>query len=191
MIFSDQLKTIFIHVHRTGGTAITNLFRQHGFDISEEFPQHSNVRTVDNSFWEKYHDYKILGFTRNPWARIFSWYTLIHQHIPLSIEAERKRFEEFIENDLTGDLDQQYFHYNSLDYFTRANGQQVVNKILRYERFENEVNALFREYNIRINKIPIINETGRKDYRLYYTPLSLSIITERCKKDIEYFKYSF
>lgn len=191
MIITHQLKTIFIHVHRTGGTSFANLLRQHVDDISDGLPQHSNARTVEDSFFSEYEDYNVVGFTRNPWERIFSWYSLLHRHAPLSLDREKARFEEFIETDLNADLHTQYFHFNSLDYFTTADGKLVTKQILQYEHHEKEVKELFRQFNLEVSHIPVMNKAKGKDYKRYYTETSYDSIARRCKRDIEYFNYCF
>ena len=191
MTISHQLKMIFIHVHRTGGTALTDVLRQNlggDFDI---LTQHSNVKTLVPGFLEKYEGYYTFGFTRNPWSRILSWYSLIHLNDQKSLAEERKRLEEFIEWDAAADFTTQFFHYNSLDYFSNKKGELKVDKIFQYENFESEVGILFNQLNLPLTEVPIRNETYSKNYREYYTDKSRSLIAQKCKKDIQYFRYSF
>lgn len=108
---------IFIHVQRAGGTTISNILRENSVASFSNLSQHSNTRTLDDVFLEKYKDYYIFGFTRNPWARILSWYSLVYFNDQKSLPEERKRFEEFIELDSAADLTNPFFHYNALDYF--------------------------------------------------------------------------
>jgi len=191
MIIAHNLKLIFIHVQRTGGTALSNILRQKlggNFDI---LSQHHNAKTLDTIFLENYSDYYTFGFTRNPWSRILSWYSLIHFNNQKSLVEERKRFEEFIELDFAADFTTQFFHYNSLDYFSNKEGKLIVDKIFHYENLENEIRVLFNQFNLPLTEIPLINETNPKNYKDYYTDKSRSLIAQKCKKDIEYFNYNF
>ena len=191
MIISHNLKIIFIHVHRTGGTIFTNILLEKLVDNYEVLSQHSNIRTLDSVFLKKYNDYYIFGFTRNPWDRILSWYSLLHSNDQKSLTEERKRFEEFIEFDTALDFTTQFFHYNSLDYFLNKKDELIVDKILLYENLENEIGFLLNKFNLPLTSIPVVNETSKKNYKEYYTDKSRGLITQKCKKDIQFFNYIF
>lgn len=191
MIISHDLKVIFIHVHRTGGTALTNILRQKSGHDFKVLSQHSNAKTVETSFFEKHPDYFTFGFTRNPWDRILSWYSLIHFKDQKSIAEERIRFEKFIESNSAADFSAQFFHYNSLDYFTNKEGEIIADKIFKYEHFQDEIRTLLNQFNIHLTEIPLVNQPLPKHYKDYYTDKSRSLIAQKCKKDIEYFNYSF
>lgn len=191
MIVSHFKKLIFIHVHRTGGTSFTNVLRERIPDCTELHTQHSNAMTVDASFFETYSNYYTIGFTRNPWERILSWYSLIHFNDQKSINEERIRFENFIENDLAADFTDHSFHYNSLDYFTDKNGVSVADRIFRFDNLHNEIQTIANDLNLQFTEIPVTNTTNKKDYRDYYTQKSKLLIAQKCKKDIDYFNYTF
>ncbi|MFT6128161.1 MAG: hypothetical protein ACJAVA_002660 [Flavobacteriaceae bacterium] len=123
MIISHDLKLIFIHVHRTGGTAFSNILKQELKQNFEVLPQHNNIKTMEPTFLEKYANYYTFGFARNPWERILSWYSLTHFNHQKRIEEERLRFENFVKTDTVSDFTTPFFHYNSLDYFTDPNGE--------------------------------------------------------------------
>lgn len=191
MIISHKLKIIFIHVHRTGGTTFTNILRKNLVDNLEILTQHTNAKSINPTFLEKYYDYYIFGFTRNPWDRILSWYSLIHLNNQKSLAEERKRFEEFIENDYASDFTTPFFHYNSLDYFTNKKGELIVDKIFHYKNLEDEIGVLLNKFNLPLTEITVVNETPEKNYKDYYTDKSRSLIAQKCKNDIQYFNYNF
>lgn len=191
MIISHELKFIFIHVHRTGGTTVSNILLTQLKGKVKTRPQHENARTADCALIEKYKDYFIFGFVRNPWERMLSWYSLINKHDMRSIAEKKKDFENFLENNLAFKLLDNSFHYNQLDYFTNANNEMLGSKMFRYEHFENELKELFKLLAIAETDIPVINDTSPKNYRDYYTEKSIALINEKCKKDIDYFGYRF
>jgi hypothetical protein len=162
MIISHDLKFIFIHVHRTAGTTLTNLLRKKLVGNFEVFPQHSNARTSESIELIRYNEYYTFGFTRNPWERLLSWYTLIYYNDQISLAEERVRFEQFIEMDAASDFTKQEFHYNTLDYFTTKNGEFIANKIASYEYLENEMGALLQRFNLTPLDIPLLNNTRKK-----------------------------
>lgn len=191
MIISHNLKIIFIHVHRTGGTALANTLRPKLIDNFEILSQHSNAKTLEPTFFNKHNDYYTFGFTRNPWERILSWYSLIHFNDKKDIAEERVRLEKFIESDAASDFTTQFFHYNSLDYFTNNKGEIVVDDIFRYENIDKDIRNIFNRLNLNLTEFPIINATSVKNYKDYYTEKSINLIAQKCKKDIQHFNYSF
>lgn len=191
MIISLNLKIIFIHVQRTGGSALINLLKSQLGNHIEIRSQHGNARTSEAYLLEDYKDYFTFGFTRNPWERILSWYTLIHKNDQKNLEEERKRFEIFIESDYASDFTTQQFHYNTIDYFSNKKEELKVDEIFRYENFENEIIKLFNKLDLPLTEIPIINNTTPKIFHDFYTKKSQNLIAEKCRKDIEYFNYVF
>ena len=191
MIISHNLKIIFIHVHRTGGSSLINLLKSQLGNHFEILSQHGNARTSEAYLLEKHKDYYIFGFTRNPWDRILSWYSLIHKNDQKSLALEKKRFERFIELDYASDFTTQQFHYNTLDYFSNKKGALKVDEIFRYENFENEIGKLMGKLNLSKTEISKINNTTPKIFQDFYTQNSKDLIAEKCRKDIEYFNYIF
>ena len=169
MIISHHLKLIFIHVHRTGGTAFSNILKQKLVDNFDILPQHSNTKTLEPAFLKMYTDYYTFGFTRNPWERILSWYSLIHLNDQKELTEERLRFEKFIETDAASDFTTQTFHYNSLDYFTNNKDELLVDKIFHYENIDQDTQSLFNQFNLDLTEFPVVNATTVKNYREYYT----------------------
>ena len=191
MILSHSKKFVFIHVHRTGGTSLTNLLLKQVPDLQLDKTQHRTIRTLGSTFIEEHLEFEIFGFTRNPWSRMLSWYFLKHRLEPLSLEGEKKRFEHYLENDLALKGQSNQFSYNTLDYFRNQKGAPVKANIYRYEAFESEIERLCENYDISFDPIEKLNSSGMQDYRLYYTSMSKQLIAEKCKKDIAYFKYQF
>jgi len=191
MIVSHSHKIIFIHVHRTGGSTIINLLKQQLKSKVDIISQHGNTLTSESLILEKYPDYFLFGFARNPWGRMLSWYSLINKWNHQSIEIDKLKFEEFLENDLASNKNDNSFHFNQLDYFPNVSDSINPLKIYRYEKFEEEAKKLFKRFGIQIENIPMLNNTTIKDYQKYYTKRSIELVKQKCYKDIAYFNYSF
>lgn len=191
MTISHSAAFIFIHVHRTGGTTITNLLYQEFGNKMKMISRHGNAATSEKELLEKHPDYFIFGFVRNPWDRILSWYTLSNNWDSHETEIDKQKFEEYLELEFASSPTDPYFHYNQLDYFPGINETNNPIKIYRFENYEAETNALFYSLGFKLFEIPVINNTSKKDYRNYYTTRSKELVAAKCKKDIEFFKYSF
>lgn len=191
MVIIKDVKTIFIHVQRTGGSSIIQLFHKYFQYRMRYTAQHGNYLTEDACFIEKHPDFFIFGFVRNPWERMLSWYSLTYKTSPLPLEQEKIRFEEFLVNFdkmIEGD---DSFHFNQLDYFPNPN--EVPNEvyICRYENFQAETEKIFKRFGITIPEVDRSNNTKPKNYRDYYTEVGKKIIEENCARDIEHFHYSY
>lgn len=191
MIISQRKKFVFIHVQRTGGTTLGNLLRQSvsGLDLNEHY--HSNAKSHPISFFDDFKEHYIFGFTRNPWARLFSWYWLKHRNEPLPLAEEKDRFEQYLLNDTPIETDASFFHYNTLDYFTNNDNVLIANHIYKFEDYTQEVKLLYHQLNIHRRPIPVLNANPLTDYRTYYTAASQQLIAEKCERDITHFKYQF
>lgn len=191
MTISNNPKLIFVHVHRTGGTTINNLLKQALGAEVEIRGEHVDISASETIILEKLVEYTVFGFVRNPWDRLLSWYSLINSQNQKSLKVERQKFEEFLELDQAFQQGDTFFHYNQLDYFPTKDGAIDFIKLFHYENFEEEVKNLFSLLKLTLKEIPVINNTKKKQYRDYYTDRSIELIQQKCRKDIDFFNYSF
>ncbi len=192
MLIAHDFKAIFIHVHRTGGTTISNLLWQKAGKGMEEVAAHGNFRSREKEFLFQYEDYFKFGFVRNPWDRLLSWYTLLQKGRNEPIQQESKHFEKYLESLLVHSIGlDEHFHANQLDFFSDEKGEILVDRIGRYEHFEKDLKDIFRVIGLSGDQIPWVNETAPRDYSLYYTEKGRYLVEKYCKRDIEYFGYQF
>jgi hypothetical protein len=191
MVVSHNSKIIFIHIQRTGGSSVINLLRQHLGDALDIVSQHGNTRSKENHLLKSNPDYFTFTFVRNPWDRILSWYLLIYKDSQEDIEREKMKFERFLKLNLAFKSGDPHFHYNQLNYITDDEGIFWTDKVYRFENYSSEVESL--QDTLKLPRIDAqkMNSTWKRDYQDYYTKESQEMIAEKCKKDIEYFKYSF
>lgn len=191
MTISHNFKFIFIHVHRTGGTTITNLLRQNLGNKINVISEHGNAATSEKEMLEKHADYFTFGFVRNPWERMLSWYSLINKNNTDTMVQTRQKFQKFLALDQAFASGDSFFHYNQLDYFPTLHGSYEGIKIYSYEKFEEETHKLFAHLGFELQEIPVMNNTEAKVYKEFYTAKSKELVAQKCEKDIAYFKYSF
>ena len=193
MTVSHLLKTVFIHVHRTGGSTINNLLSNHLQFKRLIVSQHGSASSTEGDIFEKHPDFFVFGFVRNPWERMLSWYSLINKWDPLSLGEEIERFEKFLASNEATDFgdDDNSFYYNQLDYFPDLETLANPIKICRYENYDEEVREVFQRIGFKVDEIGIYNETNPKNYQDYYTEKSIELVREKCSRDIEHFGYSF
>ena len=189
MLIAHELNLLFIHIPRTGGTTITNIITEQLESKPIVLQQHANTKTSEGERLKHYpHLYKF-GFVRNPWDRILSWYGLLCKGNNQKLTA--LEFEKFLIDSVTIYQNDNYFHFNQLDYFTDKNGVLQIDFIGRFENFSIDLKTVFEKISFPLDKIPINNPTEKKNYQVFYTDKSRAIITDLCAKDIAYFGYSF
>ncbi len=107
----------------------------------------------------------------------------------MTIEENREEYHRFLDLKLAAKPDDPYFHYNQLDYFPNLDAKRVT--LFRFENFEEETKKLFALLNINAGTIPHTNHTEPKKYQDYYTQESKELVSQMCKRDIDYLKFSF
>lgn len=193
MLISHSEKLLFIHIQRTGGTSISEVFNDAVPDVQSINLMHDNANTVVQDFFPPYKDYLKFAFVRNPWARVFSWYALSRKYNVI----RRNPFftlDEFIEHyeEVRAILGiDKYFLFNQLDYISNGKDELVTDIVGRYENLEDDLRRIFLKRNICIKDIPKINSASNGDYAAHYSARSRILIEQRCQKDIETFAYLF
>lgn len=192
MIIAHDLQAIFIHVHRTGGTSISNLFWQKGGVNVEEVAAHGNYRSREKDVLFRYPDYFTFGFVRNPWARLLSWYALTQKVGDRPVDEKSDHFEKYLEALLVKGVGlDEYFHANQLDFFSNEEGEVMVDRIGRFEYYEEDLRSILKDIGWTVDELPKVNETQARDYTRFYTPKGIQLVEKYCIKDIEYFGYRF
>lgn len=99
-----MIKTVFIHVPRTGGNTVMYQYRNKFLRFSHDRADQVKMRLGNkwDSFWK-------FGFVRNPWDRYVSlWYRInLDRHItlPTDLDGQRQVFKEWLN---VGPLDPNY-----------------------------------------------------------------------------------
>jgi hypothetical protein len=195
MFYFEKLDCLFIHVQRTGGTSIESLFTVANCNPIRLGHQHENAQSLPPEVFEKYDSAYKFAFVRNPWARIFSWYTLTSgkgQDLNLDDAAD---FQEFVAPyyGFTSSKDSAlFFHFNQLDYFPRkASSEPDMDFIGRFERLQKGMKTVLAEFNLQHLELPFTNTGTSLDYRDFYDQKTKAFIAEKCAEDIACFGYTF
>lgn len=185
MIF-HTLKLIFIHVERTGGVALRKLLLKYENDFqrlakTKHLTSTKIKELINNDFiWN---NYLKIGFVRNPWDRMVSWYFACKQNKTWTSSLAKHfqkayNFEEVIKNPHPKML---------IPQIEKVSG---VDLIYKYENYNKNVKEITSLLEIPYEKI-IDNSSNHKHYRNYYTKETKTIVGNWYEKDIEMFKYSF
>jgi len=202
MIITD--KFVFIHVPRTGGTTVEDLFKErHGLKY---YHQHDGVRELKESDYDKF----IFGFVRNPYAQEFSCWAL-HTNFGDS-DWPQLTFDEWVKlrfDDGYDDMVEKYsvgtkkrkeyvikclqygktFSINGMyDFFLDDQNICRASKIYKFE----ELSDSWKEIT-EIIGMDMTFETWpvSEKYKEYYTDYTYQKVTENRKTDLEMFGYQW
>jgi hypothetical protein len=220
MFISHRHKIIFIHIQKAGGSSIQRLFEaldpqlvtHIGIDPAKNRPKHCFATDIaEVTGHEMFTDYTTFSVVRNPFDRLVSWYWMLklrsfEEANPDIIETEGDKvnfalidelnkqaatFEEFVhlpENHSSG-LFKRFF-FNQLDFISDSNGI-IVDHVLRFENLQDDFAGFASAQGIS-GQLTHMNKTPREaDYRRYYNDTTRQLISERFRRDLNYFDYRF
>ena len=210
-MISYDLRCIFIHIPKCGGTSIENVIWPHPEDLTEAnlwmgFTskyhnkyqtgglQHllaSQVRSevgldVFNSFYK-------FTVVRNPWDRIVSQFAYMQarpdlmEFIGMQPETEFKTYLGLIQK-------KQHVQWMpQTDFILDQDGTLLVDRIGYLESIENDSSEIFDILGVCRERSEVLhaNRSQRKSIDRYYDQESIGIVSEIYSTDINYLNYSF
>ncbi len=215
MIISPGRGYIFVHIPKTGGTALSQALeararpddiliadtpkarrRKHrlkGVETAGRLWKHSRLADLPGLVEEpQMRKSCVFTLVRNPWDRLVSYYhwlqtqTFRHQAVAL---AQSTEFTAFALHDATRSS-LRHAPYGS--YLQLPSGPEKCDMFLRYERIEAEVDLLADRLGLRLTLPARVNASHRqRDWRPYYTSETADSVAEDCAEDITRFGYRF
>jgi hypothetical protein len=214
MIVSHGRKYIFVHIPKTGGTALTLALegRAMADDIllgdtpkahkrrnklkrlpmQPKLHKHSRLAEIDNIVpTERLDGYFVFTLVRNPWDRIVSyyhWLTVQSWDHPSVHLAKSVDFTTFL-ND-AGTL--KSLSMPSSYYLQDSAGQERQGHYMRLEQLDTDLVPLWDHLGFNLSPIKRANTSQRQsDFRMYYSDADRDLVAQLCSQDIEQFGYDF
>ncbi|MDD9741156.1 sulfotransferase family 2 domain-containing protein [Marinovum sp. SP66] len=214
MIISRGRRYIFVHIPKTGGTAMAlalearakaddiligdtpKALRRRGrlraLTPRGRLWKHSTLADIDGVIAAGELD-RLLIFTlvRNPWDRVVSYYHWLqvqsfdHPAVTLS---KRLSFAAFLQ---APQIQASLHNTPAASYVTDAAGRERPARFLRLEHLAEDMPPLEAHLGFRLT-MPHANRSARAaDYRSYYDDAGAGIIARVCAADIARFGYAF
>lgn len=213
MMISPSRRFVFVHIPKTGGTALTLALesRARADDIligdtpkararkrrlaaltpAGRLWKHSTLADLAGVVPEDLSDWFILTLVRNPWDRLLSYYhwlrgqTFDHPAVHLAKSLE---FSAFLNDPATRAA---FAAWPAAAYTRDAAGVDRVTLAARVERLEIELQPFWERMGFRLT-IPRANESDRpRDWRPAYSDADAALVATLCAEDISRFGYSF
>lgn len=215
MIISRGRRYIFVHIPKTGGTALSLALEGRAMkddiligDTPKAVRRRARLKTLRGSgrIWKhsrladihgvvsdaEMQDFFVLTLVRNPWDRMVSYYHWLRgqsfDHAAVR-QAKAANFTEFLNSAATQQSIEQA-HFAS--YITDAAGVERCNLFARIEHLGRDLTPFEAHLGFAIGQVERINTSPRKaDYRGYFTADDADVVARICARDIKRFGYSF
>ena len=214
MIVSPGRRYIFVHIPKTGGTALALALEARAMadDIlvgdtpkaqrrrgrlkeaktAGRLWKHSTLAEGVGLYTEaQARDWFTFALVRNPWDRMVSYYhwlrgqSFAHPAVTL---AKNLDFGAFLAHPQT----QASVGGAPYGSYLRLGGEEVASAFLRLEHLEEDAAALEAHLGFRVTPLARANVSERdRDWRRYYDAASAGIVARICAEDIARFHYSF
>ena len=215
MILSRGRRYIFIHIPKTGGTALTLALegramkddvivadtpkgrarrrRVKGVETAGRLWKHSTLADLSGLVRDaEAAEFFTFTLVRNPWDRMVSYYHWLRSQEfshPAVALAKRLDFSAFLNAPETL-ASFAATPYGS--YMCDITGKERCNLFLRLEHFAEDVAPLEAHLGFRLGTLPRANISERaRDWRGYYSDADAALLATLCAEDIARFGYSF
>ncbi len=215
MIISHGRKYIFVHIPKTGGTALSLALegramkddiligdtpkavrrrrRLKGVQSSGRLWKHSRLADIYGLVMQsEVESFFTFTLVRNPWDRAVSYYHwLRHQTFahPAVALAQRLDFSAFL-NDAQTKATLRAAPYGH--YMLDQTGGEQCNLFIRLEHLADDLAPFEKHLGFSLGEVPVTNASTRDaDYRTYYSDADAATLADVCAKDIARFGYGF
>ena len=200
-------KITFIHIPKTGGTSLNKLFKRRGINIINHNIRDKGFRYLKEI--SKNDDDEIrFCYVRNPYDRVVSAFFYLSKGginrgdyedaLKFNILKYQGDFESFVKYELyeSSPIFEQMHFKEQYKWICDNNGNILVDEILRFEDFGNEILSFFKKNNLkvpfmwRLRGVPHKNSSKKDNYKTYYSEETKNIIAKVYETDFKLFYYS-
>lgn len=214
MIYSPGRQALFVHIPKTGGTALALALearamkddvligdtpkaqrrrgRLRGIETRGRLWKHSTLRDIEGWLGPAVlADLFVFTLVRNPWDRLVSYYHWLQdqrfEHPAVGL-AQALGFADFLRHPQT-EAALRAAPYAS--YVTDITGVERCNAFVRLEHLATDLAPVAAHLGHKID-MPRANASNRtRDHRAYYDTALAEYVAEVCAPDISRFGYSF
>ncbi|PHP64859.1 hypothetical protein CSC94_21985 [Zhengella mangrovi] len=209
MLLSLEKSFLFIHIPKTAGSSIRRVLEPHCLKPEKtqlrrllshlpvpEDPEKAWLRTHDTALWARmklprdvFERSLKFAVVRNPYDYAVSYFEFQRSN-PASTRYEKAQGEDFPAFLRRMERKNRIKGIRQAAWVTDRSGRIIVDRILHFERLDEEFPALLEELGIEApSALPHVNTTERKDFRAYYDDETRRMATELFLRDLTLFGY--
>lgn len=208
MRVSDSKKVVFVHVPKSGGSTIDLIFDREVEDARKiaDRARHAPYGRLLNAEPDLA-DYWSFGFVRNPWARLVSWWAMVHGLFERAEQGHQAAIDKI--EGAPGVWKPEGQYANDFDGFilegtttlaklgrpqlvTLSAKDRMVDFVGRVENYDHDVAIVRERLGLPpVEKLPRQNKSSHGHYSEYYNPETRAKVAEVYAADIEAFGYEY
>ena len=182
---------VFAHVPKTGGNSFIDTFSNINYMSHQD--------CLDNDY-KQYKDKQKVTIVRNPYSRCVSGYSYLKKgglggpDLLCQMQISKyDTFKEFAKNlPLIAEGDDAILHLIHQHKFIDDEGKLWVDKIMKLENIDNEINNFCLENSLECPKrLKTRNKSKHKDYKEIYDKETQDLVYNFYKKDFDLFGYDY
>jgi hypothetical protein len=207
VLISDDRRFLFVHVQKTGGSTIDNSLTAALGDVRRIPEAHRHAPLSDLLALEpELTSYWIVGFVRNPWARLLSWWRMMERFREGAQNGNERHIthlkrNKFVSAVLDAHPDFESFVLRATDEHPRLRMPQVdyltsagrrADFIGRQETLEDDLHQVYDQLQLPWSPLASVNiSPGQLDYHDVYSPAGRKRVAELFEADLRAFDYEF
>ena len=197
-MISDSHKFIFIHIPKTAGTSLCNIFLKEKAYIHTKkgryYQSHESVNDLEITNSEEMDKYFTFSFVRNPFRRLVSYYNfkINTKYFPPKISF-KEMCRKIYKKERKGIRDRNFLlHTRSCcEYLINKNGEINIDFIGKVENLQKDFDFICDKINLQKQIIPKQNKSKVVDYTDFYDNETIKITSDIYQSDLEKFSYKF